>query len=219
MIHYAFYDVDETIIHEKSMFTVLREISKRIPSIRPDEINAGLQKMRSAGDDRAVVNRQFYRALKGLRQQEVREIAQSYMDGRLSGSEAFLIEPVVSELEALRSKGYVPVFVSGSAVDFILPLARHLAVEHCLATRLSVDAEGRYTGEIAGHSMIGQGKRTAVLDFLSDHAGDPAACAGFGDHISDLSFLELVGQPHVVGAHDAALNDIASKRGWPTLPH
>lgn len=217
MIHFAFFDVDETIILENSMFAILTRVSEQAPSIKPAVVSERLQKMCSFGHDRAVINREFYREFKGLPRDEVRDISAKYIYDSLAKKGRFIVETVVSQLEHYRGKGYQPVFVSGSAVDFIEPLAAHLRVRHCLATWLEVDSDGRYTGEIKGEPMIGVGKRTAVQDFLALYGGKPEDCAGFGDHISDLPFLEIVGQPHVVGPYDHALIAIASQRGWPVL--
>ncbi|WP_446470476.1 HAD family hydrolase [Xenorhabdus stockiae] len=214
---FAFFDVDETIIYEKSMFSILSQISRFYDAIKPDEINQRLQKMRNAGLDRAMVNRAFYRELKGLLREDVIRISEHYIHNKIKNGERFIIPNVTSQMELYRSKGYEPVFVSGSATDFIRPLAEYLNVVHCLATELCITSDGKYTGEILGDSMIGSGKRTAILNFLSGYSIDPLACAGFGDHLSDLAFLEITGEPHVVASGDKSLVSVALQRSWPVI--
>lgn len=217
MKKFSFFDVDETIIYEKSMFSILTEISKHFIYIKPDKIQERLQKMRNAGMDRATVNGAFYKELKGLLKDDVCTISQKYIYNKIANNKKFIIKKVVSQLELYRRENYQPVFLSGSAIDFIKPLADYLNVEHCLATHLAINDEGKYTGEIDGGSMIGEGKKNAVIKFLSSYHVDPMNCAGFGDHISDLDFLELVGEPHVVATNDKNLVSIAAKRNWPVI--
>ncbi|EJU31807.1 MULTISPECIES: HAD family hydrolase [Klebsiella] len=217
MKRFSFFDVDETIIYEKSMFSVLTEISKHYIHIKPKEIQERLQKMRNAGMDRATVNGAFYKELKGLLKDDVCTISQKYICDKITSNKKFIIKKVVYQLELYRRENYQPVFLSGSAIDFIKPLANYLNVEYCLATHLVINDEGKYTGDIDGGSMIGEGKRNALMKFLSSSHVDPINCAGFGDHISDLGFLELVGEPHVVATNDKNLVAIAEKRNWPII--
>ncbi len=217
MNRYAFFDVDETIINEKSMFSVLEAISHHFPNINSAAIRKRLQILRSSGVERDVVNRAFYKELHGLPQLAVQALAKKHITRRLVSKNAYIIENVMVEFDKCRRNGFEPVFVSGSALDFIQPLAKHLHVAYCLATRLICDAAGNYTGEIEGEPMIGQGKRHAVLTFLHQRNADPINCAAFGDHLSDLAFLEIMGHPHVVATSDSRLISIARQRGWPVI--
>lgn len=217
MKRFAFFDVDETIIYEKSMFSILDEISKIFPSVQPGMIQKCLQELRNKGVERSIINRAFYKELKGLPRRSIIDISNNYIDKRIRDNNKFLISKVISMMDLYREKGYSPVFISGSAIDFILPLAKYLHVTYCLATKLVIDKDGIYTGEIEGKSMIGEGKRHSIQDFLRQHAVEASFCAGFGDHTSDLSFLELIGEPHVVATSDEKLVFIAQQRGWPVI--
>lgn len=217
MKRFAFFDVDETIIYEKSMFSILDEINKIFPSVQPRIIQKRLQELRNKGVDRSIVNREFYKELKGLPRRGVINISNNYINKRIRDNNKFLIPEVINMMEFYREKGYSPAFISGSAVDFILPLAKHLHVKYCLATKLVIDKDGIYTGEIEGQSMIGEGKRNSIQDFLRQHAVEASVCAGFGDHTSDLAFLEFTGEPHVVATSDEKLVFIAQQRGWPVI--
>lgn len=217
MKRYAFFDVDETLINEKSMFSILEETSKKFPWVNSILIKRKLQRLRSTGVERGVVNRAFYKEFCGLSKAEIQKIAEAYIRNRLESEQGFIITSVIQVFEEYRQNGFEPVFVSGSALDFIQPLARHLRVQHSLATRLTCDAEGKYTGEIEGEPMIGQEKRRAVLEFILQHEVDPLNCAAFGDHLSDLPFLEITGDPHVVATSDERLVSIARQRGWPVI--
>jgi len=211
---FAFFDVDETILVEKSMFTILEAIGHAAPGFNVRGHRAAIAEMRAAGYDRAEVNRFFYRGLKGLGAAFVAETAARYFKRRTAESEhPLFVWPVVMRLRDLAARGIEPVFVSGSATIFLRPVAAMLEVQHVLATTLEEDASGCLTGEITGRCMIGSGKAEAVRDFLSARNVDPAVCWGFGDHPSDADFLSLLGQSHIVAGNPDA-EAIAAQNGW-----
>jgi HAD superfamily hydrolase (TIGR01490 family) len=212
---FAFFDVDETLISEKSMFTMLGEIGKAFAQIDVPRVRAMLDALGRQGASRAEINLAYYRSLAGLSQKNVQLLASSYVSGRLARAEraSYLIRPVVEELQLLRSRGIAPVFLSGSARDFLLPLARELAVEDVLATQLEIDREGCYTGKTEAAPMVGEGKLQAMLHFAELHQAELRDCYGYGDHHSDLAYLTWVGHPHVVSG-DVTLELHARRQGW-----
>lgn len=215
---FAFFDVDETLIAEKSMFTMLDEIGRVLGCIDVARIRSELDGLGRQGASRAEINIAYYRGLNGLSRDAVRQVARDYVLRRLEGSERrrYLIEPVLEELQHLRARGVTPVFLSGSALDYLLPLARELDVSDVLATRLQVDSDGCYTGQTEAAAMVGEGKLQAMLGFARLHQAALGDCHGFGDHHSDLSYLAAVGHPHVVSG-DSTLELHAGRRGWPIV--
>lgn len=218
VLSFAFFDVDETIIRDKSMFSILKAIERVNPDFRERDILKRLDDLRNQGVDRAVINKAFYSNFKGLLRKQVCEIAENYFSTQLIDGNDFLIAPVVERLRSHTSSGVEPVFVSGSSGDFLGPLARHLRVHHLLTTRLSCDTQGQYTGMIEGTVMIGAGKQQAVDHFIACKGADATLCYAYGDHQSDANFLKCVGFPSVV-AGDPELEEIARKQGWPVLLH
>lgn len=219
---FAFFDVDETLVAEKTMFTVLDALGQALPhQLDAEAVISWLRGMREAGASRAEVNRAYYRALAGLRRDEVRAIAARYLQGRLHRDAGPLfLETPLALLRQLQAGGIEPVFVSGSACDFLEPVAEHLGVRHMLATRLKTE-NSAYTGDILGRCMIGPGKADAVLDFLAQKRVRAEDCYGIGDHPSDSAFLSLLGYPYLV-AGDPEAETIAQQRGWSLLervPH
>ncbi|MFT3972211.1 MAG: haloacid dehalogenase-like hydrolase [Amaricoccus sp.] len=85
-----------------------------------------------------------------------------------------------------------------------------------IATRLE-EQGGIYTGAIEPPVMIGDGKQTSARRLALALGVDLADCFGYGDHLSDLPLLEVVGHPTAIGA-DSELAEIARRRGWPVLP-
>lgn len=114
-------------------------------------------------------------------------IAYDYIQSRIveDNEQQFLITNSVALLRELQRQRVIPVFVSGSACDFLGALADYLDVNHVLATNLEVSKEGKYTGKVHGRIMIGSGKAEAVSEFLKQQAVDPAVCYGIRDHPTD----------------------------------
>ncbi len=189
---FAFFDVDETLINEKSMFTILRFISHHF-ALDYQRIMKNIASMIEKDEKREDINRFYYRQLKGLEQQQVIELSEQYFKKKImNNSGTFFISSTNKYLKQLVVKGITPVFVSGSSYDYLRYLADYLSVPHILATKPLVDANKKYTGEIL-HCMIAGGKKQAVLDFAQEQNTDLTRCYAIGDHISDLPFLEIVG--------------------------
>lgn len=215
---YAFFDVDETIVAEKTMFTILAQIGRRLPEFDARAHAAAVIGLRQNGAGRAQVNRFFYNGLRGLESPFVIAIAQEYVAQRLAENATcpFLIDGAVGHMQALARRGVVPVFVSGSARWFVEPIAQALSVPHVLATELAVDDTGRLTGDLVGRTMIGPGKCCAVKAFLKRQGADASACFGLGDHPSDVDFLALLGHPAFITGNNEA-EAIARQKGWPLI--
>jgi len=219
---YAFFDVDGTLLDLRSM-TRFQDFYLRREGPGPRALGAarsGLFFTRFAcwqllGKDRNFLNRAYYRSYRGRSPDVIRARAEEWFAFEKQRRNDLLIAPAVRALEAHRARGDVPVFVSGSLTELLEPLARELGVMHCLATRLQV-RDGRYTGEIEGPQMIGEGKATAIRAFLTEHGADASACFAYGDHSSDVPMLEAVGHPVAV-AGDRRLAEHARQRGWAIL--
>lgn len=214
---FAFFDVDDTLINEKSMFTMLLEMEVAL-GVDSRLVMAEIDTLGRRGANRADLNVAYYRSLAGLPREAVRGLAKQYVERRFRQEPqgGYLIQPVVEELRQLQSRGVEPVLLSGSAVDFLQPLAESLRVTHVLATVLEVDADGAYTGALKGAPMIGAGKLAAMRGFADHHQVDLGVCRAFGDHSSDLDYLASVGHASVVSG-DIFLELHAKRRGWPII--
>lgn len=216
---FAFFDVDETLIRTKSMFS-FKEFFCR--NCAESSGSAGVLEhrrfMRSMADyqrrgmSREFINRKYYESYRNLRPEDVRDCARRWFRKLKEQRPDLYVEPVVNLLRKHRASGEEPVLVSGSSVEILAPLAEELDVRHVLATRLEV-RDGRYTGRILPPQMIGGGKREALEAFIQKHGAPAEECFAYGDHPSDLPMLEAVGNPNAVGG-DARLKAIAAELGW-----
>lgn len=212
----AFFDVDETLIATKSMFDFLMFLGTYEQSVDARAIIAEMQQLNLDGVDRCQINVAFWKAFAGLSQADVQRTAQSWADVKFAASEKFFIKSALERLIAHKRDGHIVALVSGSSGDIISPIADRVAADRVLATRMCV-VNGRYSGDILSPVMIGSGKREAAQQFLNEIGADPTNCSAYGDHISDLPLLELVGHPVVVGA-ESELAQIAKERMWLVLP-
>ncbi|TRL36482.1 HAD-IB family hydrolase [Methylosinus sporium] len=215
---FAFFDVDETLISIKSMFDFFPFWCKWIGAA-PEAYSRFETEIASAiarHATREELNRLYYRSFRGAQLPVLEAAGAAWFLQRFGRSPPYR-KHVVARLEKHRQEGVVPVLVSGSMRPLLRPIARELQAEHCLCTQLVVDESGRLTGEIGSPQTIGEGKAEAIRAFLREQGGRPADCLAYGDDISDLAMLELVGAPVVVGAQPDLLS-ICRQRDWPYLP-
>lgn len=215
---YAFFDVDGTLLRGKSMFDFhdywyLKWTAPDSLAIRHEheDIRAILDGLIEHGAPRELVNRRYYEFFAGRQVSAVTRCAEAWAEEALRNP-AFFIEPVCERLHALHAKGIEPVFVSGSFVELLRPIAARLGVGHILATRLVKDG-AKYNGRLQQPQTIGVGKMLAMERFLAEHEASAGDCWAFGDDISDVPMLEAVGQAvAVIG--DPTLAAAAKRRGW-----
>ncbi|MBN0044354.1 HAD-IB family hydrolase [Streptomyces actuosus] len=211
-VRIAFFDVDETLIDLKSMFSFLEFHLADAGRYRAAE--DALTGAARAGVPREETNRAYYRNYAG------RDVAALAADGhrwfaRELRREGFFHADVVAELRRLRGAGHRIALVSGSFRACLDPIAEHLAVDDVLCSEPGV-AEGRYTGEVLS-TVIGEGKATAARALMLRTGARPEDCVAYGDHASDLPLLSCVGTAGVVG-DDPVLTAHAARRGWTIFP-
>jgi HAD superfamily hydrolase (TIGR01490 family) len=156
---------------------------------------------------RASFNRAFYREYRGLPADELRERAQAALS-------EFILPRVhhaaVRRIRAHRARGDRVILVTG-ALDFLVQPLEHLADE-LVAARL-VERRGAFTGELAEPPLSADGRASLAARLAAEHGVDLADCHAYGDSISDLPLLELVGHPVAVNP-DFRLARESRRRGW-----
>ncbi|MFC3107146.1 HAD family hydrolase [Undibacterium arcticum] len=217
----AFFDIDNTLLNLKSMFSFQEYFYAHAPQQwrgRGDSYAHFVELLHSypQRDDRLALNRFFYESYEGRRQADVSALAERWFASLLQQHGGRLWLPAALDLaRRLKARGYLLVAVSGSCHEILTPVLRHLAFDHCLATRLEVQ-HGLYTGKILPPQVIGNGKAQALLEYARSHSLELQHCVACGDHITDLPMLEAVGMSYVV-AGDSALEQVARIRNWPVL--
>lgn len=216
---YAFFDVDETLIGIKSMFS-FRDFYLRWTfgveqgAAAQKHAQTQVQEQVVRGLERTEINRLFWESFRGFEQTDVQQAAYAWHQ-QVRQKPGYFIQQAVAALRQHQQEGTEPVFVSGSCIDILMPLATELGVKTLLTNRLEVE-QGRFTGKLLPPQTIGAGKRQAMVDFLEESDALACDCYAYGDHLSDLPLLETVGHPRVV-AGNTDLVSVARHRGWPVL--
>ncbi|MFJ9041609.1 HAD family hydrolase [Streptomyces sp. NPDC102406] len=188
----AFFDVDETLLAEKSMISFWHHWTAQLA-----EEGRTPGALRTAGADRETLNRAYFTHFAGVHRVVLQESARRWYAQYRRGRRAYLPD-TLHRLHRHRSDGDEIALVTGSGRLLVQPVADDLGAHHVLATEQVSDVTGRLTGEVT-RSMIGEAKReamTALLRRLGVRAQD---CYAYGDHSTDLSMLNAVGHPVVVG--------------------
>ena len=120
-----------------------------------------------------------------------------------------MLEEIYSHQDAGR-----PTFIVSAAGNEIVKLIAHvLAMEGGIGTAYEVDDEGRFSGELRGTFMYGEGKLEGMRRFADDHDLDLEQSWAYSDSASDLPMLRAVGNPVVVNP-DPELTKLAPSEGW-----
>lgn len=217
----AFFDVDNTLLNLKSMFSFQRFFYENAPEPWRGGAEAYarfLTTLQAHPDkhDRLALNRFFYESYRGWRHDDVVALSRQWFEHLRERHGAGLFIAEALELaEQLREEGFELVAVSGSTHEILAPVLKYLRFDTCLATTLERE-KGCYTGRIVPPQVIGDGKAQVIRRFVQEHDMELDGCAACGDHITDLSMLEIVGHAYVI-AGDPALEAIAVERDWPLL--
>jgi HAD superfamily phosphoserine phosphatase-like hydrolase len=121
---------------------------------------------------------------------------------------------VIDRLREHRERGDAIVFVSGSWLPSVLPIAREVGADHIFCCEVGVEAD-TLTGE-ASVIPIAETKARIVRTFARERGLDLARCSAYGDDESDAPMLEAVGHPVAVRP-TPLLAATARARGWETI--
>jgi putative phosphoserine phosphatase / 1-acylglycerol-3-phosphate O-acyltransferase len=119
-------------------------------------------------------------------------------------------------IEQHHAAGRPVVLATTTPHHLIKPLADRLGFDHVIATRYSINEEGRFDGSISGNFVWSRGKLAAVKEWAAREDVDLADSFAYSDSIYDLPLLSAVGSPAAVNP-DPRLTLYAVARGWPIV--
>lgn len=185
----AAFDVDETLITIKSMVSFVEFLSKH----GHPETGEQVRTLRIIyGGDRADANLAYYRLFEGWSLQYLGALGGAWFS-ELRDSPGFWSDAVVERLRRDVGDGMTPVIVSGSFHALVDPIAHFLGIRHILCTEQEASTpDGVLTGNITSRS-IGPSKRDRLLRFSESIAADLRSSSAYGDDLTDLPMLRLVG--------------------------
>lgn len=123
---------------------------------------------------------------------------------------------MLEEIHAHHDAGRPTFIVSAASDDLVSLLARVLGMDGGIGTRYAVDSSGRYTGELDGPFVYGEGKVEAIERVADMLNLDLSESWAYSDSASDLPMLRAVGNPVAVNP-DARLAKVARDEGWRVL--
>ena len=208
----AFFDVDETLINMKSMFHFLNFWYRE--QRETDKLDLYMSNFISEvkkGTAREKLNREYYRQFEGVKYSILIEAGKKWFS-EIIDKDIFIDEAILA-LKQHQSQNVNIVFVSGSMMPILLPIANYLGVKDVLCAPIEVGEGGIVTGEMGTPQTIGQGKKIALIDFCKERNIDPKKCYAYGDDISDIPMLEVTGHPICVGKN-SVLSPYATKNDW-----
>ncbi|EAA8071093.1 HAD-IB family hydrolase [Salmonella enterica subsp. enterica serovar Typhimurium] len=211
----AFFDVDETLINIKSMFDFFdfwcREKNEHAKLQNyMTHFRAEVKK----GTPREQLNREYYRQFAGVSYKELEEAGEKWFRFKLNSG--LFIGSAVSALKKHQAENMYIIFISGSMLPILSPVAKYLGVKDILCAPLKFTGAGKMTGEIGYPQTIGDGKKDALIQFCEQRNINPSDCYAYGDDLSDIPMLASAGHPVCVGKH-SALAGHAIKHRWPVI--
>ena len=211
--HYAFFDVDETLISMKSMFSFMALYFAHYPN--PTLEHSFHQTMKKENIPREVKNANYYHFFRSFPVTNIRAICQLWFEENAINNTGFYHQNILQQLKQHQTQGTECVLVSGSFKQLLQPIADDLGIEHILSTNLEHDGL-TFTGNIIPPQTIGAGKAAAISAFLTIQQSNPMKCFAYGDDISDVPMLALVGQPRAVSG-ERRLEKYAHNLGWEVI--
>lgn len=212
----AYFDVDETLIDCKSMFSFLHyyATTSRDCDIDVDRVMSLLRARAAAGADREEINTLYYSAFEGQLVRALDQAGSAWFDW-VSEQGGFFHAPTLHALREDAEQGYRIVLVSGSLEPVLRPIARHLRASDILCASQDVTQSGVLTGGIS-KAIIGEGKAQAIVRHARELRISLTDSKAYADDVSDLPMLRAVGHPVVVGTSPALLA-FAAERNAPVL--
>lgn len=128
-----------------------------------------------------------------------------------------MIAPGTSALLA-RHAGDLRVIVTATNSFVTAPIARHLGIEHLIATE-PAHLDGEFTGGVAGEPSFREGKVNRVRGWLAERHltwDDVESSWFYSDSLNDLPLLDMVSHPVAVDP-DPTLRAHAEQHGWPVI--
>lgn len=213
----AFYDVDETILNINSMSSFFKFISMHYNTLgfvlNKKEL---LSYINNGGDDRVMINKLYYKCLKGYTIQHIFEAGKLWFNDCVLDKNVYN-KPVIDSMINHQLQGHKVVLVSGSMRPLLEPIAELLNIDNLLCTSLCVNNQGVITGDVSGYPTVGIGKRVIIEKFANHHNIDLSKSYSYGDDVSDIQMLECVGLPICVGGQSSLVR-YALKRKWSIIP-
>jgi HAD superfamily hydrolase (TIGR01490 family) len=213
----AFFDLDKTIIAKSSALAFSRPFYAGGLINRRHVLRSTYAQfvflVGGADHDQMEKMREFLsKMVTGWPVETVREIVADTLHNIV---DPLVYEEAVSLIEEHHLAGRDVIIVSASGSEMVEPIGELLGVDAVIASQLSIDEEGRYTGGIDFYAYA-ENKAVAIGELAERRGYDLSRSYAYSDSITDVHMLEIVGHPHAVNP-DKELRRVARDKGWPIL--
>jgi len=215
----AFFDIDGTVLNIKSMFSFVQFYwsHRKVYGERAGEkkYQAYINEVKNAyslGASREAVNISFYKNFSKHSIALVDQISEEWWQSLLANGRQLFYLKSLALIRRFQEKNIEVILVSGSMSPCTDHIKKALNVSCSLNTVL-VEDRGKYTGEIAGRVMIGEGKRYAIECYAKEHMIDLDKSFSYGDDYSDIPMLQTTRYRAVIHPEEK-LKAYALKNHW-----
>src|SRR5262245_36127611 len=214
----AFFDLDKTLMAGSSGMVFARVANRKGFVPRRQLAKWGLDHLRyrlrgSSDEQTSAVVEVAKRIFAEIPERDVERMGPEVLAGILPR----IYPQMLDEVHSHQDEGRATFIVSAAGNDLVKTLAAVLGMEGGIGTRWAVGSDGRYTGEMAGPFVYGNGKVVAMRQFAEQHHIDLGEAWAYSDSVSDLPMLRAVGQAVVVNP-DGPLLEIGRADAWRALP-
>jgi HAD superfamily hydrolase (TIGR01490 family) len=210
----AFFDLDKTLMAGSSGMVFARVANRHGFVPRRQLAKWGREhlryRLRGMNDEQTnAVLEVAKRVFAEIPEREIERMAPELLAGILPR----IYPQMLDEVHSHQDEGRATFIVSAAGNDLVKMLAAVLGMEGGIGTRWEVGPDGKYTGEMDGPFVYGEGKVEAMRSFAERHEIDMDASYAYSDSASDLPMLRCVGHAVVVNP-DGDLLAIAREEGW-----
>jgi putative phosphoserine phosphatase/1-acylglycerol-3-phosphate O-acyltransferase len=210
----AFFDIDNTILSINSGSTLVREAYKSGLMNNSDLLNAiylsWLYKFHLRDTDLIVSG--MGRWLKGHTVDEVNLLSEHVVNKHLVNA----IRPeIYSEIKFHKENNAEVVILSSVIFQICRKLGSYIGVDNVICTVMKVE-DGVFTGSPENSFCLEDEKRIRLMQYCEMRNYSLSEAFYYGDSISDLTALKVVGHPVCVQP-DRKLSRIAHENGWRIL--
>jgi len=210
----AFFDLDKTLLSINSGTALVREAYKSGLMSTSSLLNAiylsWLYKFHLRKT--ALIVSGMGRWLKGVKADEMAGLAEYVVNKHLVDA----IRPeIYSEIEFHRKNKAEIVILSSVMIEICRLLGSHIGADDIICTVMEVD-DGVFTGAAENNFCLEDEKRVRLIQYCKEKNFSLSDAFYYGDSISDLPALAVVGSPVCVQP-DRRLSRIARKKGWRIL--
>jgi HAD superfamily hydrolase (TIGR01490 family) len=211
----AFFDVDNTMMQGASIYHFARGLAARKFFTTGDLARFAWRqvKFRMLGsedlDDARDAKAEALSFVAGRRVDEVVTLGEEIYDELMADK----IYPGTRELARRHlqagPRGWL---VTATPVELAQLIAPRLGLPAALGT-VAETRDGVYTGRLVGELLHGPAKAAAVRGLAAREGLNLRRCTAYSDSVNDAPMLSVVGTAVAINP-DAALRDLARKRGW-----